>query len=388
MTRVLIFIGHYLPASRVGGPARSTASMVGALPDYKFHIFASETDFRSDAVLEGIEIDRWQQRGGATVFYASAKNRTPMSLRRRIREIKPDFIYLHSFFAIRFTLPILVMRRLRLLPRVPIVLAPRGEFSPGALRLKRGRKAVYLGLARRLGLYNRVIWHAASAQEKNDICQVQGDNARVVLASNFPVIPRADAAEVHEKKATNICKLVFLSRISRKKNLLGAIESLKSVHGNIVFDIYGPIEDPGYWAECCGLSKQLPGNVTIKYRGEVSQGAAQEIFRSYDALFFPTLGENYGYVIPEAWAAATPVIISDRTPWQDLEAKRAGWALPLEDRQGFVRCIENLAGMDETEHARWRSGAYRVSMDLSQDESLQAAYQHLFDTALKSKGNR
>lgn len=383
MNNVFIFIGHYLPGWRVGGPTRSTASAVELLTDYKFHIFASETDFGSDEVLEGIEIDRWQHRGRATVFYASAKHRTSLALRRKIREIKPDLIYLHGFFARRFTMPILMMRRLCLLPRVSIVVAPRGEFSPGALKLKRGRKAVYLRVARWLGLYNRVIWHAASAQEQNDIRRVQGDDAKVVLALNFPVIPHANAAEVHEKKERNTCKLVFLSRISRMKNLLGAIETLKSVCGNVVFDIYGPIEDAAYWERCRSAMDRLPKNITLRCRGEVAQGASQGIFAAYDALFLPTLGENYGYVIVEAWAAATPVLISNRTPWNGLEDNHAGWSAAPDNYAAFAERIDALASMDETEHKFWRDGALRRARALANDASLRAAYDHLFQAALE-----
>ncbi|MGH8127394.1 MAG: glycosyltransferase family 4 protein [Gammaproteobacteria bacterium] len=387
MNNVLIFIGHYLPGWRVGGPARSTASMAESLTDYKFHIFASETDFASDEVLEGIGVDQWQQWGRAKVFYASAKRRTSLALRRKIREIKPDLIYLHGFFARRFTMPILVLRRLSLLPRIPIIVAPRGEFSPGALKLKQGRKAAYLRIARCLGLYGGVIWHAASEQEQNDIRRVQGDDVKVVLASNFPAIPHTDAAEVHEEKDSNRCKLVFLSRISREKNLFGAIETLTTVHGNVVFDIYGPIENADYWARCQSAMDRLPKNVTIRYCGEITQGASQGVFAGYDALFLPTLGENYGYVIVEAWAAATPVLISNRTPWDGLEDDHAGWSAAPDDHAAFAESINALAAMDETEHRLWRDGALRRAWTLANDAALRAAYDHLFEAALENREN-
>ena len=40
-------------------------------------------------------------------------------------------------------------------------------------------------------------------------------------------------------------------------------------------------------------------------------------------MFLPSKGENFGHIIMESLAASTPVIISDLTPWKDLENARA-----------------------------------------------------------------
>ena len=383
MTRVLMFIGHYLPARHAGGPVRSTASMVESCHEVEFHIFTSDTDLKSHEVLGGIQPDRWQGRGRAQVFYASARNRTPWAMRRIVRQVRPDLIYLRSYFAWRFTQPVLLLRRLGLLGNVPIILAAQGEFSPGALGLKSRKKRLYRLLARGLRMYRGLVWHARSPLEVADIRRVQGMSATIIEAANFPPGPIPQALMNHRVKTTYEARLVFLSRISPKKNLLAAIEMLAGVRVPVVFDVYGPLEDAAYWARCQQAARTFPGNVTMTYRGEVEPGGAERIFASYDALFLPTLGENFGYVMPEAWAAATPVLISDRTPWIDLEAKQAGWVVPLDDRAAFVERIEALARMEEHEHARWRAGAYAYSIALSHDETLPAAYCRLFDTALQ-----
>jgi glycosyltransferase involved in cell wall biosynthesis len=388
MTRVLMFIGHYLPARHAGGPLRSTASMVEGLPECEFHVFTSETDFKSDEMLEGIAVNRWQWRGRALVFYASARRRRWFVLPRVVRGAAPDLIYLHGYFARRFTMPVLVLRRLGFLPRLPVILAPRGEFSPGALQLKSRRKQFYLNLARRLGLYRNVVWHACSAVEVEDIRQVHGPRVQIVEAANFPAVPSPDAPAMHRRKGLPDCRLVFLSRISPKKNLLGAIETLVRVCESVVFDVYGPIEDVAYWVRCEAAARDLPANVRMQYRGEVAPDGAEKVFAGYDALFLPTLGENYGHVIVEAWAAATPVLISDRTPWTELEADRVGWSAPPDDYATFAERIEALAQMDEAEHEHWRAGAFARAEALACDDSLQAAYARLFTTALEQGRGR
>lgn len=381
MTRVLVFINHYLPARNAGGVIRSAVSMVNSLTDAEFYIYTSDTDLKSSNVLAGIQSGRWQQRGREKVFYSSGRDQTMMKIRGLVHQINPDLIYLHSYFARRFTQPVLMLRRLGLLGDIPIILAPQGEFSRGALQLKSWKKRLYILIEQRLGLYQNLVWHAFSRQEAIDIRTMRRTTPMVVEAPNFPPTPIPGALKMHHEKTGDQARLVFLSRISPIKNLLAAIEILSQVRAKIVFDVFGPIENQSYWTRCQKASRSLPENITMTYHGDVEQGEAERIFRNYDALFLPTRGENYGYVIPEAWAAGTPVIISDLTPWTEVESEQAGWVSPLSCRSKFIKCIEVLAGMDESEHSIWREGAYRLSESLSRDESLKCAYHRLFSAA-------
>lgn len=275
----------------------------------------------------------------------------------------------------------LFLHRLGLLGRMPVILAPHGEFSRGALAIKPVRKRIYLLLARWLGLYRGIVWHACSAVEMEDIRRVQGSHARIILAPNFPPSPHPDAPARHPPKEQNLCRLVFLSRISPKKNLLGALQVLSLVSGQVEFDIYGPIEDSAYWTQCQNAMRALPSNVTVRYCGAVDPDQVETVFSRYDALFLPTWGENYGYAIVEAWAAATPVLISDCTPWLNLESDQAGWMAAPDDHHGFASHIATLVKMNEAEHARWRTGALARAATLANDLSLENAYVSLFLSA-------
>src|SRR5690606_10471907 len=95
------------------------------------------------------------------------------------------------------------------------------------------------------------------------------------------------------------------------------------------FDIYGPISDQDYWKECQALIKSLPANVVATYCGSVAPARVAELFSKYDLFFLPTRGENYGHVIAEALSMGTLVLISDQTPWRELQADGLGWDVPL-----------------------------------------------------------
>ena len=101
-------------------------------------------------------------------------------------------------------------------------------------------------------------------------------------------------------KESGSLKIAFLSRVARKKNLDYALQVLANVCGNIVFDIYGPLEDIAYWQECQSIIAQMPTNVKVSYLGEVPPDQVMGILSEYHLFFFPTRGENFGHVISES----------------------------------------------------------------------------------------
>lgn len=90
-----------------------------------------------------------------------------------------------------------------------MVIAPRGEFSPGALGLKSLKKRVYLLVAKALGLYRGVVWQASSEHEEADILQLFGRGVPIVVAPNLPpVIHSADELPPKSKKTAGCRKLI------------------------------------------------------------------------------------------------------------------------------------------------------------------------------------
>ena len=131
------------------------------------------------------------------------------------------------------------------------------------------------------------------------------------------------------------------------KNLDYALRVLAEVKVSLDFSIYGPQEDKAYWEKCQLLIAKLPANIQVFYKGSVDHQEVVNTLAHYDLFFLPTLGENFGHVIHEALRAGVPILLSDQTPWLDLEKKGVGWSLPLNTPSGFVQAIENVAKWDE-----------------------------------------
>ena len=170
MKRVLTFCDYYLPGFKAGGPIRSISNLIVRLDrDLHFSVVTRDRDQGDAAPYAGVAVDEWQERQGTPVFYMSPERRGLAGIRGVLRETPHDVVYLNSFWSPAFTIPTLLLRRLGLAPRVPVVLAPRGEFSHGALQLSRTKKQAYLLFARGFGLYRNVNWHASSEKEREDI---------------------------------------------------------------------------------------------------------------------------------------------------------------------------------------------------------------------------
>src|SRR4030095_14144490 len=212
---------------------------------------------------------RWCATSSPTRCTSTASSRAPSASIRcccggsgaspaRPSWLAPAAVSLNSFFARAFSINPVLLRRLGRIPSLPIVLAPRGEFSPGALQIKPRRKRAWLAVSRVLGLHRDLIWQASSPLEAADIRRCLGPierdrRSRIVVA---PIIasadpPAAPGAHVHplarRSKPPGHLRVVFLSRLSPKKNLLGALRILGTVRGSVEFNIYGPVGDERYW---------------------------------------------------------------------------------------------------------------------------------------------
>jgi glycosyltransferase involved in cell wall biosynthesis len=382
---ILVLAGYYPPAFLAGGPTRSLPRIVDALRDeFDFRIVTRDRDLGSSAPLPGVVSDRWIEAGGVRCIYLSTRGRLAGALSGVLRRTRHDVLYLNSLFSVPFSLIPQLLRRFGLVSRRGLVMAPRGELDPSALALKAVRKRLYLSLVRSLGLLDDAVWHAATESEAAAIRRAFGQSARALVARDISQQP--GPAPSHPPKQPGSLDLVFLSRISPMKNLDFAIAALRDVHGRVRFSIYGPIEDPEYWAACRRQAERLPGNVTVEYRGVVNPSDVGGVLAAHHVFFLPTRAESFGHAISESLLAGCPVLISDQTPWRDLEARHAGWDLPLGEPERFTAAIERCVAMSSAELEVWSAGAHELGREIAKDPTLDAAYRTIFRTAAARSG--
>jgi len=185
--------------------------------------------------------------------------------------------------------------------------------------------------------------------------------------------------------------LVYFGRLSPEKNLPFAFELLREfaqAHPDrtVIYDLIGS-GSAAYEAKLHSLSAKLPSTIQVNFIGQLSPEALQARLQpsslssqvsslsppqatsnlptfppsssspppqvsslipqvsglSYHALLMPSLTENFSYTVLESLQAGIPVLISDQTPWRDLQSQRVGWDLPLEDLSTWAAALEQLS---------------------------------------------
>ena len=386
---ILCFVAYYLPGYRSGGPVRTIANFVDHLGDeFDIRIITRDRDALDTEPYPDVAIEEWNTVGKARVFYASDQTLTLRGIARLLRETPHDILYLNSFFSFRFTtLPVLA-RRLGMAPKRPCVIAPRGEFSQGALEIKGTRKSFYLWLARFLKIHHGVLWQASNEFEAKDIyTALPFARGSIAEASNLPSegrVPSPRTRKVKKDKDEPL-RLIFLSRVSPKKNLNFLLSVLKNAEFSVELDIYGVIDDEQHWDSCKALITMLPSSASVRYQGVVPHMKVNRIIASYDLFVLPTRGENYGHAIAEALSQGVPVLISDQTPWRDLEMHGAGWDLSLDRKDRFLEVLAQVNAMDEAEYLALRESAVTYAKSKLMDGSILEKNRKIFHQAYRSR---
>lgn len=221
---------------------------------------------------------------------------------------------------------------------------------------------------------------------------------RVGVVPSAISYPPADLS--HHSSQRNTLSLVYFGRLSPEKNLPFAFLLLKAFAAQhpeqtVVYDLIGAGESR-YEAKLRRLAASLPATVQVNFIGQLSPSALISQLSSlqsqssvishqpslpraapqspshlptfppshtprYCAMLMPSLTENFSYTVLESLQAGIPVLISDQTPWRDLEAKGLGWDLPLEDPDRWLQALEDLLSLSsEIDHAsNRRSDAIR-----------------------------
>lgn len=323
---------------------------------FDFSLIARDRPFGAPEAI--VETGRWHDHGFARIRYLPVGKQGALRLAALLRETPHELLYTNGFFDKEFTIPAMTARRFGRLPHRPTIVAPRGEFSSGALGLKGARKTAYLAAVRLLGLMRGVVFHVTSPAERADAEQLFPGNRIAEIGNARALVPEP----AHDERgADQPLRLAFCGRITPVKGLKLALDSLALVDTPVRYTIYGPISEPAYWKECQLAIDSLPRHVTVDHAGELTNDAVIPTLAGYDMLFLPSHSENFGHAIFESFSAGTPVLIGDRTPWRGLEATKAGYDVTDPDPMSLSRRINEFARLSSEDARAWRLGARAVA---------------------------
>jgi glycosyltransferase involved in cell wall biosynthesis len=375
---ILVFIDWYLPGYKAGGPIQSFANIVSHLTEgFYFSIVTRNTDFNSSEPYANVKTNTWNELGDNHRVYYISKDKLTKGLIQSFITNEYDVIYFNSLYSFYFSIyPLHKATQ----GGIKTILAPRGMLGKGALQIKSFKKVAFLAIIKQLRAYKKTIWQASSELEAAEIKSVFGNTALIKVVKNL--VANTTITFNKKVKEKNSLHLFFLSRISPIKNLEFALAILQKVNPvyQLKYSIIGPIENKVYWDNCLQKIKLLQSykNITIEYIGEMNRTEVMNYINQYHVLLLPTLNENFGHSIVDAFAASCPVIISNRTPWLKLKEEEVGFDIDLTKEEDFILSIEFFANLTETEFNSYALTAFNKAQNFYNNESLIQQTKQLF----------
>ena len=140
---ILQFSSHCLPGYKGDGPIKTIENLIfHTKPETTYCIITRDRNLGDTEAYTTIQLGEWKQVSGAEVFYSPPGLRGLLQILKILLARKCRVAYINSFFSASFSLyPTFIARLLG----QKLILAPRGKFSNGALRLKsKGETFLYV----------------------------------------------------------------------------------------------------------------------------------------------------------------------------------------------------------------------------------------------------
>ena len=357
MKKVLILNPRFLPGFRSGGPQQTVKNICDAFNEKaEIYLITKNCDFGSSEPYD-LPTDVWLDLYGIKIKYLPESEYGFKKFKEAYQEF--DYIYSCGLFC-ENSYHMMFIHRFFGKAGKKLYVAPMGVFSENAISSKGAKKQFFLKMCSALGLFKHIIWSFTSSMELEEAQKALRQRINdYIIAEDLPrKIDFNTQADKVSKKQNGKLRVIFLSRISPKKNLEKCFEILKhTFDGDIIFDIYGTKESEEYWNKCWALRDRLPNNVVTNYCGEVTPDQVIDTFGEYDIFLFPTKGENFGHVIYEALAGGCVPIISDTTPWCDFENKKCGYICSLDDTGAFQKALSEVIALSDEEFQQMKNNA-------------------------------
>lgn len=256
--------------------------------------------------------------------------------------------------------------------KVPLVLSPRGMMNRWSWEHHRRRKLLASLVVHPGAMAGASAWHATSADEADEIRSL-GFRQPICVAPNGVDVPNETQLAIAREhwleavpEARSRPVALFYSRFHSKKRLTELIDLwVREAPKEWLLLVIG-IPDEYTVAEVnhyvlCALGK---GQI------RVFDGTYRPPPYALASLFLlPSHSENFGLSIAEALAAGVPALVTDTTPWEELNRNGAGWCVPW---PAYRDALADALREDEAvRRQRGRVGRDWVQHAFSWDQSAQ-----------------
>ena len=329
-----ISIVHVIPAiaNEASGPSYSVVRLCETLIDRSDHVALAalrwSTISSSRPFVTLFELSRGLRRLGVS----PEMNRW---LRALALSHGMDIIHSHGLWM----MPNIYAGRAARAGACTLIVSPRGTLSSTALARAAWRKRAFWTLYQRDMLRRATGFHATAESELADIRRL-GFRQPVAIIPNGVDIPMIGA-----KREASHRQLLYLGRIDPIKGLNDLLRAWSAVSRRFPeweLRIAGP-DERGYLRHLVALRSKL-NLERVTFTGPVYGAEKVAAYRQADLFVLPSHSENFGMVVAEALASATPVVTTRGAPWRGLPERGAGWWIET-GVDPLVACLEEALSL-------------------------------------------
>ena len=196
-------------------------------------------------------------------------------------------------------------------------------------------------------LFERALCRAApanlvmhvTAQREAEMGRLSFPTVAISTIPNAVAIPQVEQGRPRDGQKL---RLMYMGRLHPKKGLNVLFDALQQLPPDFTLDVYGS----GHATDEAHLladAERLAGRV--RFMGLLADDQKANAFARADLFVLPSHSENFGIVVAEALAHAVPVLTTQATPWQGLDAKECGRCVAL-SADNLAEAITGLRCVD------------------------------------------
>jgi len=388
---ILFPIGSFYP-SQQGGPCNSVYALAKGLvrAGVKVKVVTTNYDISPDT---GIPFDQWTEVDGIPVFYLGFSSKvTPAQIDIQVLLRPGHFLSLleetHCDVMHPTMLFTVMSHRAADYAKgrgIPVVWSPRGSMLPYALSLRALKKNLFLALPFVKRSLTGCHFHATSDEEAHHIVEVMRTYTGEEVADRTHTIPNLIGDEVFtpgsETSPYPFPYILHLGRIHPKKkieNLIEAFAAAKIPQKTRLVIAGWTGEDSAYTKMLKGLVEELNVQERVIFTEKRVEGRDKAtLYRHAEVFVLPSESENFGMVVLESLAQGTPVIASNKTPWEVLEKRGAGFWTP-NDPASLAQALERFFSLNDSARKEMATKGLALAREYS-DEALIGKYLEMYE---------
>ena len=333
--RICLVSSSFYPATFYGGPISATWDLSKKLAENGCEIYVSTTNANGDKKLS-VECNHFlEKEKNVFVKYYNEQitNKFSLSFLFGIwSDIKKsDIVYIQYLFhyTVLFSLIFSVIQEKK------IVVCPRGSFSVFTLNNKLPFiKLLWLNFFIK-PMVDKIIWQASSYLEKSDILN-KFPNADVnIINDGVDYESFQNSITVSRNELLNNFTGVISNDVSNIFFSMGRLHKIKGF--DVLIDAFNLFLEKDKYAKLIiaggddGVGKQLRNQIkklnlgsSVFLIGAINFEDKKLLLNNCDYFTLASEFESFGIVIAEALSCGKPVVISNKTPWKDIQINNCG----------------------------------------------------------------